>query len=42
MKKHYILIIAAAAIFATGCNRLDTLYIDHRSSRDFCYRLQPS
>ena len=23
MKKHYILIIAAAAIFATGCNRLD-------------------
>ena len=23
MKKHYIFIIAAAAIFATGCNRLD-------------------
>ena len=23
MKKHFILIIAAAAIFATGCNRLD-------------------
>ena len=23
MKKHFILIIAAAAIFATNCNRLD-------------------